>query len=71
LPVLAYPAGGCSRELAATLADAGFRLAFTTVAGVNRLDRCDPLRLRRIHVGRHTSLALFRARLLPWSLRRP
>ena len=70
LPVLAYPSGGCSAELARALENDGFRLAFTTEPGANRLDDCDPLRLRRIHIGRHTSHALFRAKLLPWGIRR-
>ena len=68
LPVLAYPAGGCSTELARALENDGFRLAFTTDPGPNRLNDCDPLRLRRIHIGRHTSHALFRAKLLPWRI---
>ena len=68
LPVLAYPSGGCSAGLARALETEGFRLAFTTDPGANRLDECDPLRLRRINVSRHTSHALFRAKLLPWGI---
>jgi hypothetical protein len=50
------------------LREEGFRLAFTTVRGVNDMQHADRLRLRRINVGRRTNLSIFRARLLPWSL---
>jgi peptidoglycan/xylan/chitin deacetylase (PgdA/CDA1 family) len=63
LPVLAYPGGAFDDGVLRILADEGYVLAFTTVRGVNDLNRAHPLKLRRIHVGRRTSLALLRAQL--------
>ncbi len=70
--VFAYPDGAFSDEVVEVVAAEGFRLAFTTNPGINRLGNCDPLRLRRIHVGERTTLPVFRARLLaPGLTRRP
>ncbi len=69
LPIFAYPAGGLSDRLAATLKREGFLLAFTTRTGINDMQSADPLRLRRINVGRRTTVAVLRARLLTWSMR--
>lgn len=63
--VLAYPGGGHDERVRNAARQAGVRLAVTTDRGVNRLDRIDPLRVRRINVGRATSLALLRAQLVP------
>jgi hypothetical protein len=41
----------------------GFELAFTIVRGLVDLRRPDPLRLRRINVGRGTTLAALRLQL--------
>ena len=68
LPILAYPSGGFNDEVVCAMKRAGFALAFTTGRGVNDLRRVDRLRLRRINVGRRTSLGLLRAQLLPWSV---
>ncbi len=65
-PVFAYPDGAWSEPVVEAVRERGFRLAFTTRAGLNRLGRSDPLRLRRIHVGRHTTLRVLRTRLLGW-----
>jgi peptidoglycan/xylan/chitin deacetylase (PgdA/CDA1 family) len=67
-PIFAYPSGGFNDQVVRTLAREGFKLAFTTVHGVNDMQDADRLRLRRINVGRRTNLSIFRARLLPWSL---
>jgi peptidoglycan/xylan/chitin deacetylase (PgdA/CDA1 family) len=67
-PIFAYPSGGFNDEVVRILREEGFRLAFTTVRGVNDMQHADRLRLRRINVGRRTNLSIFRARLLPWSL---
>jgi len=67
-PIFAYPSGGFNDEVVRILAREGFAMAFTTVRGVNDMRIADQLRLRRINIGRRTNLALFRARLLPWSL---
>ena len=64
-PVFAYPAGGLCDAVVAALAKAGFELAFTTGRGTNDLSRADWLRLRRVNVGRRTTLPLIRAQLLP------
>jgi peptidoglycan/xylan/chitin deacetylase (PgdA/CDA1 family) len=63
-PVFAYPAGGHNDAVVRIVGELGFRLAFTTRRGVNRFPPRDPLRLRRINVGRNTPHALLRAQLL-------
>jgi hypothetical protein len=63
--VLAYPAGGCTAELARTLEYAGFELAFTTRRGLHDLRTGDRLRIRRINVSFRSTQAAFRAQLLP------
>jgi peptidoglycan/xylan/chitin deacetylase (PgdA/CDA1 family) len=65
LPVFAYPSGGADEQLARCLAHAGFKLAFTTVRGVNDLSSANPLLLKRINVGRSTSLNILRVQMLP------
>ncbi len=65
LPVFAYPSGGFNEAVVQALREAGIRLAFTTVRGINMLPAADPLRLRRINIGRRASLAAMRAQLLP------
>jgi peptidoglycan/xylan/chitin deacetylase (PgdA/CDA1 family) len=65
--VLAYPGGGLDDGVVRTVAEEGFRLAFTTARGANDLRRADPLRVRRVHVGRRATLAVLRWRLLPWA----
>jgi peptidoglycan/xylan/chitin deacetylase (PgdA/CDA1 family) len=64
--VFAYPAGGENAEVARVLGEEGFELGFTTERGRNDLREADWLRLRRINVGRASTLALLRAQLLPW-----
>ena len=74
LPIFAYPSGGANPAVAARLREAGFRIAFTTARGINRMDDSDALLLRRINVGRHTSLNLMRAQLVtspPFGVARP
>jgi peptidoglycan/xylan/chitin deacetylase (PgdA/CDA1 family) len=64
-PVLAYPAGGVNKATVVALRGSGIELAFTTRRGVNDLTTADPLRLRRINIGRRTTLNLLRAQLVP------
>jgi peptidoglycan/xylan/chitin deacetylase (PgdA/CDA1 family) len=64
LPVFAYPGGRFSEEVVDGLRQAGFALAFTTIRGTNILPSADPLRLRRINIGRQATLAVLRTRLL-------
>lgn len=64
LPIFAYPSGGASADVVHSLAAAGFQLAFTTVRGINDLRGVHPLQLRRINVGRRTTLPLLHAQLL-------
>ncbi|VAX41608.1 hypothetical protein MNBD_PLANCTO02-1133 [hydrothermal vent metagenome] len=64
LPVIAYPAGGVNNRVAERLCNEGFKLAFTTRRGLNNLDRADRFQLRRINVGKGTSLPIFRTQLL-------
>jgi len=65
--VLAYPGGAFNPAVTETLRREGFALAFTTIRGINDLQIADRLRLRRINVGRHTTLGVLRAQLLPWA----
>jgi len=64
LPILAYPAGAYDDRVVKILEEEGYHLAFTTAKGVNELARAHPLKLRRIYVGRRTSLALLRTQLM-------
>jgi hypothetical protein len=64
LPVLADPGEGFSQEAARMLEAEGFLLAFTTCRGANDLDRADPMRLRRMNVGRSANAAMPQARLI-------
>jgi len=64
LPVFAYPGGAHSVGLSKLLAEAGFKVAFTTQRGVNDLNSVDPLLLRRINVSVTTPRAVVRAQLL-------
>jgi len=64
-PVLAYPAGGVNEATVDALRGSDIELAFTTRRGVNDLTSADPLRLRRINIGRRTTLNLLRAQLVP------
>ncbi len=68
LPVFAYPGGKFNRAAVEAVRRAGFELAFAGRRGINNLDDMDPLRLRRNHIGRGTHHAVFRARLLSWSI---
>ena len=63
-PAFAYPGGGHSDAVVASVARAGFELAFTTGRGGNDLHAADWLRLRRTNVGLRSSLAVVRAQLL-------
>lgn len=69
LPVFAYPSGQYSDEAVAAVARSGCELAFTTDRGCNDLRKPDWLRLRRINVGRRSSLGLIRTQMLPTSAR--
>jgi glycosyltransferase involved in cell wall biosynthesis/peptidoglycan/xylan/chitin deacetylase (PgdA/CDA1 family) len=62
-PAFAYPAGGVSQAAVRAVADAGYRMAFTTQRGANDLRTADPLRLSRINVGRRTKVLALRAQL--------
>jgi peptidoglycan/xylan/chitin deacetylase (PgdA/CDA1 family) len=64
LPILAYPSGGATPKIATRLRRAGFRMAFTTTRGPNRIGHADPLLLKRNNVSRNTSLNLMRVQLL-------
>jgi colanic acid/amylovoran biosynthesis glycosyltransferase len=64
----AFPGGGVPADAESVLERSGIRVAFTTVRGVNALDRPDWLMLGRINVGRRTPRPLLRAQL---AARRP
>jgi peptidoglycan/xylan/chitin deacetylase (PgdA/CDA1 family) len=62
---LAYPYGWPGSYTARTkflAAEAGYRLAFASLEGVNRPDSLDPYDIRRLGVGSGDSPALLRAR---------
>jgi peptidoglycan/xylan/chitin deacetylase (PgdA/CDA1 family) len=65
LPVFAYPSGGFSDEVFEVLRSASVALAFSTCRGLNQLENCNPLALRRINVGRRTNSSIVRAQMLP------
>lgn len=68
-PVFAYPGGQYGRETVRLVAEAGFKLAFTTRRGSNDVRRKEwLLELRRINVSPATTVADLRARLLQASL---
>jgi peptidoglycan/xylan/chitin deacetylase (PgdA/CDA1 family) len=69
-PVFAFPGGGHSSELLAWLPEGGFEVAFTTLRGGNDLRDPNWLALRRVNVGRRSSLPVVRAQLLSWLARR-
>jgi peptidoglycan/xylan/chitin deacetylase (PgdA/CDA1 family) len=60
----AYPAGAASRGVVAAVADAGFRVAFTTARGVNDLRAANWLLLKRINVSVRTPASLIRGQVL-------
>lgn len=68
LPVLAYPSGAFNQTVVRVLPSLGVPLAFTTCRGLNDLNHLDPLRIRRLNIGRPTSPALLRSQLLPWTV---
>jgi peptidoglycan/xylan/chitin deacetylase (PgdA/CDA1 family) len=68
-PVFAYPGGQYGRETVELVAEAGFKLAFTTRRGVNDVRRREKLlELRRINVSPGATVGDLRARLLQASL---
>lgn len=63
-PVLAYPSGAHGGEAVDAARRAGVLLAVTTKRGGNDLRHADPLRIRRINVGRRAHSPLVRAQLV-------
>jgi peptidoglycan/xylan/chitin deacetylase (PgdA/CDA1 family) len=63
-PVLAYPSGANDQLARDAARHAGMVLAVTTERGGNDLRHADPLRMRRINVGRRARSPLVRAQLL-------
>lgn len=63
-PVIAYPGGSYTDELARALPGQDIGLGFTTRRGRNRVSVTDPLRLDRINVGIASELPLLRSQLL-------
>jgi transcriptional regulator of arginine metabolism len=55
---------GTQQDVVSALADEGVEVAFTTERGVNDLRRPDWLRLRRINVGRRSSVGAIRLQVL-------
>ncbi len=62
--VLAYPSGSHGGRAVEAARAAGMVAAFTTTRGGNTLRSADPLRLRRINVGRRAAHPLVRAQLV-------
>jgi peptidoglycan/xylan/chitin deacetylase (PgdA/CDA1 family) len=63
-PVLAYPSGAHDEMAREAARRSGMVLAVTTERGGNDLRHADPLRIRRINVGRRARSPLIRAQLL-------
>lgn len=55
-PIFAYPSGDASDVLAQHLNHAGFKAAFTTTRGINRIGNDNAMLLKRINIGRNTSI---------------
>lgn len=67
-PVFAYPSGAWNNAVVEVLRREQIALAFTTTRGINNLNNCDTLRLRRINMGKRTTHTVLRAQLLPWQV---
>jgi peptidoglycan/xylan/chitin deacetylase (PgdA/CDA1 family) len=67
--VFAYPSGQYDGRVVEVVRGAGFDAAFTTERGTNDLATADRLRLRRINVGRRSTLSVLRMQLLPAAAR--
>ena len=61
--IFAYPDGRHDDEIVEVLRSAGAELAFTTQRGLNDLDHCDPLRMRRVNVDARDPLEIVLAKL--------
>ncbi len=64
-PVFCYPDGGYSDTVLELLRQKGFRLAFTTQDGTNRLQEHELLELKRTNVTPRTTPSVFALRMLP------
>ena len=64
-PAFAYPHGAHNGSVVKAIRQAGLLIGLTTRRGTNRLGMADWYRLRRINVGRRSSLELIRLQLLP------
>lgn len=67
VPAFSYPGGQLNDHVLSAVAETELKLAFTTRRGVNSTRHRNPLRLRRINVGRRTNTSLLRAQLLPFT----
>jgi peptidoglycan/xylan/chitin deacetylase (PgdA/CDA1 family) len=67
LPIFAYPGGNFNEQVVQVLKDEGIQLGFTTQRGINDFTHVNNLRLRRINIGRRTSVTILRAELLSLS----
>lgn len=63
MTAFAYPSGAYSATVRGAAARNGVKVAFTTDRGLNDLDRCDWLAMRRINVGMRMDPAWLRAQL--------
>ncbi len=63
LPIFCYPGGAHNDAVVAIVKEEGFKMAFATLDGQNRLGTADLLRLRRTNITPRTSLPIFRLRL--------
>lgn len=64
--IISYPYGLHDDRVIRIAREEGFDLGFTCLAGLNRVGKTDPLRLRRTTVTRRMTPSLFRLRMLPW-----
>jgi peptidoglycan/xylan/chitin deacetylase (PgdA/CDA1 family) len=68
-PAFSFPGGGHSEALVRWLPEAEIELAFTVRRGGNDVRRAEWTALRRINVGRRSSVPLVRVQLLSWLAR--
>ena len=64
VPVFSYPVGDHDESLEPELEAQGIEVAVTTQRGITNLNQANPLKLRRINVGRFTPTSILHAQML-------
>lgn len=64
LPIFAYPGGGVNDQVVQILDRLRIKVAFSTERGINKFNKANALRLKRINIGQRTNIAVLQAQLL-------